>query len=304
MMDSDLIRLLTLQDASTRTVLLGTGSLGLVAGVVGSFAMLRRRGLVADAVSHASLPGICVAFLLMKERVFGLLLLGALVFGMLAAWSITLIRGTTRIKEDAAIGVVIGSFFGLGIALLGIIQRQPGGNKAGLDSFIFGKAAAMVRDDATLIALVSGICLFVVVLLYKELQLLCFDESFGSSQGWPMLRLDLLLMLLVCVCTVAGLPAVGVVMMVALLIIPPAAARLWTNRIGRMVPLAGGIGSLSGLVGTALSAFLPAPGIRGWPTGPLIVLVAAGVFAVSLLFGASRGIVPGLLRKRAFRSAP
>jgi len=298
MSDVDLIRLLTLQDATTRTVLLGTGSLGLVSGVVGAFAMLRRRGLVADAVAHASLPGICVAFLLVGGRGFGALLLGALVFGILAAWAITLIRGVTRVKEDAAIGIVIGAFFGLGAALSGVIQRQPGGNKAGLDSFIFGKAAAMVRDDALLISGVCAATLLLVFMLYKEFKLLCFDEPFGASQGWPTLHLDLLLMFLVCVCTVAGLPAVGVVLMVALLIIPPAAARLWTNRLGPMVALSGVIGATSGLAGTALSAVLPSPGDRGWPTGPLIVLAAASVFIISLLFGSARGVFPGLLRRR------
>jgi manganese/zinc/iron transport system permease protein len=304
MNDLDLLRLITLQDSTTRTVLLGTGTLGLVSGVVGAFAMLRRRGLVADAVAHAALPGICVAFLIVGSRQFGSLLLGALVFGALAAWAITLIRGATRVKEDAAIGIVIGAFFGLGIAMSGVIQRSPGGNKAGLDGFIFGKAASMVRDDALLIAGVCAGVLLIVVLLYKELKLLCFDEDFGASQGWPTLRLDLLLMLLVCVCTVAGLPAVGVVLMVALMIIPPAAARLWTNRLGPMVLLSGLIGGASGLAGTAMSAVLPAPGTRGWPTGPLIVLCAACVFVVSLLLGKARGVIPGWLgRRRIERTA-
>ncbi len=303
----DLWRLLTLQDSNTRTVLLGAGLLGLTAGVVGTLAMLRRRALVGDAISHAALPGICVAYLIAGERQFWVLLVGALVMGTVAAWSVSFVRSATRIKEDAALAVAIGAFFGLGIVLSRVIQSgggrggAGGGNRAGLDGFIFGKAASMVRSDVVVIAGVCAVVLAVVAGLGKEFRLAIFDREFAHAQGWPVRRLDLLLMFLLCVTTVAGLPAVGIVMVVALLVIPPAAARLWTDRFGVLIVLAGAIGAGAGVLGTALSATLPPPpgdgAVRGWPTGALIVLVAASVFAVSALV-APRGAIATVRRSR------
>jgi manganese/zinc/iron transport system permease protein len=278
-------------------VLLGTALLGLAAGVVGVFAVLRRRALVGDAIAHAALPGVCISFLVVGDRNLAALLLGALVFGGLAVLFITLVKSRTRIKEDAAIALVIGGFFGLGIVLSRIIQNlpptwtaplgQPGsgtGGRSGLDAFIFGKAASMVAADARLIGAVAVLSLMLVFVLYKELKVLCFDRDFAAGQGWPVLALDLLIMALVCICTVVGLPAVGVVLMVSLLVIPAAAARLWSDRLGTVLVVAGLLGAASGLIGTALSATLPAPAgslSRGWPTGPLITLTAAAFFAVS-----------------------
>jgi manganese/zinc/iron transport system permease protein len=305
---ADLLRLLTLQDANTRTVLLGTALLGVAAGVVGVFAVLRRRALMGDAVAHAALPGVCVAYLVMGDRQLAGLLLGALVVGALSVVFITLIRSRTRIKEDAAIALVIGGFFGLGIVLSRIIQNLPSSwqavfarddaagtaGRSGLDGFIFGKAASMVVADAWLISGVAAAVVLAVVLCYKELKVLCFDEGFAAGQGWPVTRLDLGVMFLVCVCTVVGLPAVGVVLMVSLLVIPAAAARLWSHRLDVVVCLAGLFGAMSGLVGSALSATLPAPPgalSRGWPTGPLITLTAAGIFAVSFAVRMARNLL-------------
>ena len=300
----EFLRLLTLQDVNTRVVLVGATVLGIASGVIGSLAVLRRRSLVGDAVAHAALPGVCVAYMVVGERDFAAFMLGATVFGVLAAAFVALVRAHTRVKEDAAIALAIGGFFGLGIVLSRIIQNQPGGNRAGLDSFIFGKAASMVRDDAAMILAVSGSVLIITGLLYKEFKLLCFDRDFAAGQGWPTFSLDLLLMALICVCTVVGLPAVGVVLMVALLVIPSVAARFWTDRLGVMVLLSGLFGGAAGLLGTVLSATVPAPSgalSRGWPTGPLIVLVAAGVFLVSLLASPGRGLLADLVRRAALR---
>lgn len=298
------IRLLSLQDANTRVVLLGATVLGVAAAVIGSFAVLRKRSLVGDAVAHAALPGVCTAYFVVGERNFAAFLIGATVFGVLAAAFVSLVKNFTRIKEDAAIAMAIGGFFGLGIVLSRLIQNQPEGNRAGLDSFIFGKAASMVRDDARLILGVAAGVLGVCALLAKEFKVLCFDREFASSQGWPTLLLDLLLMGLVCVCTVVGLPAVGVVLMVALLVIPPVAARFWTHRLGAMLVIAAVFGGLSGFLGTALSATLPSPAgalSRGWPTGPLIVLVAAAIFSISLLAAPRRGLIADLVRRGLLR---
>ncbi|MBM4111921.1 MAG: iron ABC transporter [Phycisphaerae bacterium] len=303
-MFDELLRLLTLQDANTRTVLLGATALGIASAVVGSFAVLRRRALVGDAVSHAALPGLCLAYLVIGDRNFAAFLAGALVMGVGAAAFIALVKAWTRVKEDAAIALVIGGFFGLGIVLSRSIQNEPSGNRAGLDGFIFGKAASMVASDAALIGAIGAGVIACVALLFKEFRVLCFDRDFASSQGWPSLLLDLLLMTLVCVCTVAGLPAVGVVLMVSLLVIPPAAARFWTNRLGTMVCLAGAFGGAAGALGTGLSATLPAPAsalTRGWPTGPLITLVAAAIFVISLLAAPKRGVAADLVRRWTLR---
>ncbi len=304
-MVDQLVRLLTLQDANTRIVLVGTTLLGVAAGVIGCFAVLRRRSLVGDAVAHAALPGVCLSFLIVGDRHFAAFMLGALVTGMVAAAFISFVKTATRIKEDAAIALAIGGFFGLGIVLSRVIQNQASGNRAGLDSFIFGKAATMVAGDAGLIAAVAAAVLVAIAVFYKEFKILCFDKDFAASQGWPALTLDLGLMALVCICTVVGLPAVGVVLMVSLLVIPPAAARFWTERLGTMVLLAGVFGGLAGLLGTALSATIPAPSSglsRGWPTGPLITLVAAATFAVSMIAAPRRGIVSDVVRRATLRS--
>ncbi|MBY0113926.1 MAG: metal ABC transporter permease [Phycisphaerales bacterium] len=291
---NDFLRLITLQDANTRTVLLGTGSLGLAAGVIGALAVLRRRALVGDALAHAALPGVCVAFLVFRERSLPLFLLGALVFGVLGVLTMNAIRRFTRIKEDAAIAIVLGSFFGLGIMLSGMIQRLPSGNRAGLDSFLFGKAAGMVHADLLISAAACILALLGVAALYKELKLVGFDREFAGSLGWPVGFLDLTLMALLAIVTVVGLPAVGVVLMAALLIIPGVTAKFWTDRLAPHLALAGLFGMLSGLLGSALSAVLPSPNSsmsRGFPTGPLIVLVAGTLFVGSLLFAPRRGLV-------------
>lgn len=303
---SDLLRLITLQDANTRVVLLGTALLGGAAGLIGCFTVLRRRSLVGDALAHAALPGVAVAYLVIGQRSFVGLLLGALCFGLLAVACLAAIRRATRIKEDAAIGIVLATFFGLGIVLSRIVQNQPGGNRAGLDGFIFGKAASMTRQDVAPIAVVAGAIVLFVVLFFKELRLLCFDRDFAASEGWPVLGIDLALLVAVCLCTVAGLPAVGVVLMVALLVIPAAAARFWSDRLIVVVLVSGAIGLAAAVVGTSLSAVLPSPPgamTRGWPTGPLIALSAAGGFVVSLLLAPRRGLLAEAIRRRRNRRA-
>jgi manganese/zinc/iron transport system permease protein len=301
---NDFLRLISLQDSNTRVVLAGTTLLGIAAAVVGAFAVLRRRSLVGDAVAHAALPGVCIAYLIVGERNNVAFMIGAFIIGVLAAAFVSFVKSVSRIKEDAAIGLTIGGFFGVGIVLSRLIQNQPEGNRAGLDSFIFGKAASMVESDVQWIIAVTGVVILVVLLLYKEFKLLCFDRDFTVASGFPAFALDLLLMGLICICTVVGLPAVGVVLMVALLVIPGVAARVWTDRLGSMLLIAAGFGGLAGFLGTVLSATLPAPSgsiSRGWPTGPLIVLVAASCFIVSLLVAPKRGLIADALRRSSLR---
>lgn len=292
----DLIRLITLQDANTRVVLLGAALLGLASGVIGSFAVLRRRALVGDALAHAALPGVCVAYFVVGDRNFAAFLLGALVFGLLGVGAIALIREFTRIKEDAALGIVLSAFFGLGIMLSDVIQRRPSGNRAGLDTFIMGKAAGMVRQDVAIIGVVAVVVVGAAVALFKEFKLLCFDREFAGALGRPVLALDLTLMALIALCTVAGLPAVGAVLMAALLIIPAAAARFWTERLWVMVALSGVFGMASGVLGVSVSALR-----ERLAAGPLVVLAATGMFCLSLAAAPNRGLVARGIRHMALR---
>jgi manganese/zinc/iron transport system permease protein len=286
----------------TLTVLAGTSILGATAGVLGSYAVLRRRALLGDVLAHAALPGFCLAFLLMGQRHFLGMLAGALAAGLAAVAAMTFVVRWTRTKEDAAVGIVLSTFFGAGIVLSSIIQRAPGGgSKAGLETYIYGQAAAMTRHDVALIAIVAVVTAFLVALLYKEFKVFSFDPDFAQAQGWPTLTLDLAMMGLLAVVTVVGLPAVGVVLMAAMLIIPAAAARFWTDRLGRMLVVAGAIGLGTGLVGTLVSSgllkswlgFDPlafGPNTRNLPTGPLIVLSGTAIFVFSLLFAPRRGL--------------
>ncbi len=300
----DLLRLLTLQDTTTRVVMAGTVVLAIAAAVVGSLSVLRRRALVGDAVAHASLPGVCLAWFVTGDRSFAALLLGALVLGAASMAMIAFVKRVSRVREDATIAIAIGGFFGLGIVLSRLIQNLPSGNRAGLDGFIYGKAASMISSDAWLVLGVATIALTIVLLLRKEFALLCFDREYAAGQGWPVHGLDALLLVLVAVVTVAGLPSVGVVLVVALLVVPAAAARFWTDSFNAMLWIAAFVGAISAFVGTALSAVVPAPAGAsggGWPTGPLIVLSAGACFIVSLLCAPQRGVFADALRARRVR---
>lgn len=282
---------------NTIIVLLGTGLLGANAGLVGSFAVLRGRSLTGDALAHAALPGLCLAFLIVGERSLPAMLAGALVSGVLGVAVISGLRRGTRVKEDAAIGIVLSVFFGLGIVLSRMVQNTAGvGNKAGLDSYILGKTAGIIRQDVLLIGGVSLVSLAAIGLAYKEFKLTVFDPGFARVQGWPVLWLDLVLMGLIALAVVFGLPMVGVVLMAALLILPGAAARFWTDRLGPMLALASAFGLVTGLVGTAISARY-----AGMPAGPIIVLVGSGVFLLSVLIAPRRGVLGRALAAWRFR---
>ncbi len=285
---------------NTYIVLTGTMLLGIVSGVVGSFAVLRRRALMGDALSHAALPGICLAFLVIGDRHFVALLIGAVVTGTLGVLVVAVLRTATRIKEDAAIGIVLSVFFGAGIVLSRMIQNLPSGNRAGLDSFIFGKTAGMIRADVILIGWTAAAVLAATLLLFKEFKLLSFDREFGAVQGWPVLVLDIMMMALLVVTTVIGLPAVGVVLMAALLIIPGAAARFWTDRLPIMLILSALFGGTTGAAGSFISAYFDSS-VLPLPAGPVIVLVGAVIFVVSMLAAPRRGVLARLWRRLRLR---
>lgn len=246
---------------------------------------------MGDALSHATLPGIGLAYLLASHWGFDgkslpLLLFGAAVSGLTGVAAILIIRNFTRLKEDAALGVVLSVYFGAGIAILTIVQQTATGSAAGLETFIYGKTASMVASDAWLIGL-AGLCTVLVSgLLFKELTLLCFDEGFAGSRGFPVIVLDGILMSLVVIVTIIGLQAVGLVLMIAMLVIPAAASRFWTGNMKRMTVISAGLGSFSGLAGSAVSGVFPR-----LPSGAMIVLMCGLMFFISMLAGPSRGVL-------------
>ncbi|MGR3502404.1 metal ABC transporter permease [Pseudaestuariivita sp.] len=284
-------------------VTLGATALGMAAGGAGTYLFLRKRALLSDAVSHATLPGVALAFLVMVAlggdgRFLPGLLIGSAVTAALGLVCVSLLTRRTRLTEDAAIGAVLSVFFGFGVVLLTVIQTLPVGRQAGLEGFLLGSTAGMLFADAVLIAAGGALTLGLVALLHRLLTLVAFDPGFAEATGTRTARIDMALMLLVMAVTVVGLKVVGLIMVVALLIIPPVAARFWTDRAGRLALIAGLIGGLAGYLGAALSATAP-----GLPTGPIIVLVAFALFVLSFLCAPSRGVVAAALRHRRFQVA-
>lgn len=273
-------------DYTLRTVALGAAALGVTAGALGTYAVLRRQSLLGDAVSHAALPGLALAFILTGARAPLPLVIGAGLAGWLGTLAVTAVVRRSRIPFDAALALVLSVFFGLGMVLLVAIQRRPDGAQAGLDAYLFGQAAAVVGRDVVVMAGLGGAALVVCLVLWKEFKLLAFDEAFGATLGLPMRRLDFALTTLLVAAIVVGLQMVGVVLMSAMLVAPAAAARQWTHRLGRMTALAAFFGATAGVTGAVLSATTPR-----LPTGPAIVLCAAALVIVSLLFAPERGLV-------------
>ncbi|MFH1844212.1 MAG: metal ABC transporter permease [bacterium] len=283
-------------DYTVRTVALGSAALGLVAGMLGAFAVLRRQSLLGDAVSHAALPGIVLAFLITGAKTPLVLVLGAALTGWIASLLVMLVVRTTRLKIDTVLGLVLSTFFGLGLLLLSLVQRSAGAGQAGLDRFLFGQAATLVGDDLKTMAGLGGLVLVVLALLWKEFKLLSFDPAFAGALGFPVRRLDVMLTTLLVIAIVIGLQTVGVVLMSAMIVAPAAAARQWTDRLGKLVLLAGGFGAASGLIGAVFSSFVPK-----LPTGPTIILVITAITVISLLAAPQRGLLADKWRKRRQR---
>lgn len=282
---------------NTAVVLRGVTLLGAACGIVGTFLLLRKRSLVADAISHAALPGVCLGFLTaiwlgMDGRPMWMLLSGAAIAGLAGFAAIHWLTSLPRIKEDAAIGAVLSTFFALGVMLLGIIQNLPVSHKAGLNAFIFGQAATLTASDARAILVIAAAILITAIITFKEMRLLCFDAGYAHALGFGQLALDALLISMVLMLTVIGMHAVGVLLMIALLIIPAVSARFWTDRFINMTIIAACIGAIGAFAGAAASSIL-----ANLPTGPAIVMACGVIFALSMTLGPSRGIALELLRR-------
>ncbi len=282
-------------------VAIGAALLGTAAGITGTFLFLRKRALVSDAVSHATLPGVCIAFLLMAfaggdGRNLAGLLAGSAVSAGIGLWCMNWLTRNTRLAEDAAIGAVLSVFFGFGIVLLTVIQTLGVGRQAGLEGFLLGSTAGMLYSDAVVIAAGGAVTLFLVLLTRRPMTLVAFDPEYAAARGLPVDRIDMLMMGLVMAVTVVGLKIVGLILIVALLIIPAVTARFWTERSEYVVLLAGLFGGVAAYLGAALSASAP-----NLPTGPLIVLVSFALFALSLFLAPNRGVLAAVLRHMRFQ---
>ncbi len=303
-------------DYTLRTITLGTAILGAICGMLGSFAVLRKQSLLGDAISHAALPGIAIGFLIREYQIdplekvsvlgrvfnkivtviqwvldlFGggtnTLLIGALISGVLGTFLIRGIINRTHLKTDTALGLVLSLFFGFGILLLTFIQKQPNANQAGLDKYLFGQAATLVESDVILMASVTGVCLVILLLFWKEFKILLFDADYTKTLGFNTRFIDILITFFIVLAIVLGLQTVGVVLMSAMLLAPAAAARQWTNKLSVMIVLAAIFGAFSGVFGTAISASQ-----NNLSTGPVIVLVTGVFVAFSFIFSPGRGIL-------------
>ncbi|MGI9388645.1 MAG: metal ABC transporter permease [Boseongicola sp.] len=282
-------------------VTLGAALLGVAAGVTGTFLFFRKRALVSDAISHATLPGVALSFIVMVSlgfdgRSLPGLLLGSAVTAAIGLFFVQWLSTRTRLTEDAAIGAVLSVFFGFGIVLLTVIQTMSAGRQAGLESFLLGSTAGMLFADALLIAGGGAVALLLVLIFRRPMTIASFDREFARSSGIDLDRTDLIMMGLVMGVTVIGLKIVGLILIVALLIIPPVAARFWSDRADHVVLIAGAVGGISGWVGAAMSATAP-----NLPTGPIIVLAAFGLFAASMLFAPGRGLIVTAFEHRKFQ---
>jgi len=243
---------------------------GIICAVVGSYLLVQRLALLGDAISHSVLPGLAIAFILNIN-----LFIGAFVAGLMSTVFINLIRARSNIKEDAAMGIVFSAFFALGITLITVIQKDK---KIDLNHFLVGNILGVTVNDIRDTLIIASIVIITVILLYKELLFYTFDKLGAQATGLPVQWLDLGLMILMGLTIVASLKAVGVILVLSLLITPAATAYLLTKRLHQMMFVGVGIGVISSITGMYLSYFY------NLPSGPAIVLVASGIFALVFSF--------------------
>lgn len=286
-------RFFSLRDPSVRYSLAGAVLIGVGCGVLGGFVVVRKMALMGDTLSHAVLPGVALGFLWSLEKNPLAIFAGATAAGLLGTAAVRAITATTRLKEDAALGLVLASFFAVGACLVTMIQRLPTGNKSGVDKFLFGQAAAISGGDVGLMTVVTGLVLGLVVLFYKELLVVGFDPGFARASGLPVAWVDRGLMLLLAFGVVTALQAVGAVLVSAMLITPAAAAYLLTDRMHRLLWLSAGFGVVAGLLGAFFSFVGP-----NLPTGPFMVLAASTVFAGAFFLGPRHGVLARWWRRR------
>ncbi len=260
--------------------------LGICGGLLGCFAYLRKQSLLGDVLSHAAFPGVCLAFLVTGTKSIGAFLIGALACGALAMLAMSALTRWTRIKADSAMAITVSASFAMGIVLLTQIQQTGNPNQAGLDRFLFGQASALGARDVTMMMVLTGVVLFVLSLCYVPLKAMTFDPQWAKTRGYRIALLEVVLIGLFVLTIVAGIQAVGVLMMAALFITPAVMSRYWTSRFGWMLSAGAAFGGVGGAIGAWLSATAPQ-----LPTGPLVVIVLTGCFVLTFFVAPKQGIL-------------
>lgn len=284
---------------NTLWVLFSTLILGVASGLIGCLAYWKRQSLMSDALSHAALPGIVIAFSLTGTKSVPVMMAGAALSAFLGFLFIQWIQSSTKIKEDTAMGIVLSIFFGLGIMLLSIVNRTAGGGQSGLDHFIFGQAASMTGKDVKTMLVLAFIVIAIIWIGFKEWKLFLFDADFAKGLGMSGRVMNGIYMGMLILVIVIGIQAVGVILMAALLIIPPVSARYWTHSFKKMLILSAVFGGGAGAAGTWISTLG-----KGWPTGPFIVLTSSSLFLLSLIFGFQKGWMAKWMQLRALKKQP
>ena len=281
------------QSYTFQVVTMGCILLGIISGVVGSFAVVKKQGLIGDGISHSTLPGVVIAFLLIGVKDTKMMLLGALIAGLLSAMFVFSIVKNSRVKFDSALAVVMSVMFGLGTLLLSYSQSMPNANQAGLKNYIYGQAANMLSTDVEAMLFVGAIVLIIVMLFWKEMKLVAFDSEYAITIGYNVSFVNALMILLLVLAIIIGIQTVGVILMSAMLIAPAVAARQWTNKFSVMVILSAVFGAVSGGVGSLISIM-----DNKLATGPIIVVVATFIAMFSILLSPKRGVVYKLNQRK------
>ena len=261
---------------------------GTACGVIGCFVVLRGMALVGDALSHAVLPGVVLAFMLAGTGPLAMFS-GAMIAGIVTSVLINTIQNNSRIKGDSAIGLVFTVFFAIGVIL---ISALPRGTHFDLKCFLFGNPLAVGQSDLWMMVIVAVVVCAVVLLLFHPLRTASFDPVMAASIGINPKVAHYVVMILLAATVVASLQAVGIILVVAMIIAPGATAYQWTDRLGVMLLLAALIGTFSTGLGFVVSFW------QNWPSGPAMTVVAGGLFILSMLFSPSYGIVAAGLTKR------
>ena len=275
-----------LQSYTTQMVLLGTALLGLASGIAGTFAVLRKESLIGDGLSHAALPGVVIAFLLTGIKDIEVLILGAALSSITAAWLITITVENSKIKFDGALATILSAFFGLGMVLLTYLQSLNNAGQAGLSKFIFGQAATILARDVYITSAAALIIIILTASFWKELKLISFDVEYAKTLQIPVTFTLILYRSLLIMTIIIGIQSVGAILISSLLIAPAVGARQWTNKLGTMCILAGLFGMVSAMGGTIWSTT-----VQKLPTGPAIIVILSVIVLLSLIFAPNRGIL-------------
>ena len=287
-----------LQSYTTQMVLLGTALLGLASGIAGTFAVLRKESLIGDGLSHAALPGVVIAFLLTGIKDIEVLIIGAALSSITAAWLITITIENSKIKFDGALATILSAFFGLGMVLLTYLQSLNNAGQAGLSKFIFGQAATILARDVYITSAAALIIIILTALFWKELKLISFDVEYAKTLQIPVTFTLILYRSLLIMTIIIGIQSVGAILISSLLIAPAVGARQWTNKLGTMCILAGFFGMVSAIGGTIWST-----PVQKLPTGPAIIVILSVIVLLSLIFAPNRGILWQYRRNKQSKQA-